>query len=97
MADDAKDEARASARSLEHTINFHDRSLRNPPLPPSPIELLSVGVTVPFDQALRFEDVYCEHGERLWRSVVLYAGDREIASEHLATGRRERARWPAGR
>lgn len=30
------------------------------------------------------EDVYEEHGGKLWRALLLYAGDREIASDALA-------------
>src|ERR1041385_1478803 len=60
-------------------------SVKKPPRSaPFPIEMLSVGVAVPLDQALRFEDVYREHGERLWRSVFLFTGDREIASDAVA-------------
>ena len=36
------------------------------------------------DQGLRFEDVYREQGDRLWRSVLLYSGDREVASDAVA-------------
>jgi RNA polymerase sigma-70 factor (ECF subfamily) len=32
----------------------------------------------------RLEDVYEEHGGRLWRALFLYAGDREIASDAVA-------------
>ncbi len=32
----------------------------------------------------RFEDLYEEHGARLWRALFLYAGDREIASDAVA-------------
>ena len=69
---------------------------------PFPIEMLSVGVAVPFDQALRFEDVYREHGGRLWRSVLLFTGDREIASDAVAEAfaqairRGEEVRSPVG-
>jgi RNA polymerase sigma factor (sigma-70 family) len=30
------------------------------------------------------EAVYREHGERLWRAVLAYAGDREVASDAVA-------------
>lgn len=30
------------------------------------------------------EDVYEQHGPRLWRAVYLYAGDREVASDAVA-------------
>jgi RNA polymerase sigma-70 factor, ECF subfamily len=32
----------------------------------------------------RLEDVYEQHGARLWRTVFLYAGDREIANDAVA-------------
>ena len=32
----------------------------------------------------RFEDLYEEHGARLWRAMLLYTGDREIASDAVA-------------
>jgi len=32
----------------------------------------------------RLEDVYEQHGARLWRAVFLYAGDREIANDAVA-------------
>jgi RNA polymerase sigma-70 factor, ECF subfamily len=32
----------------------------------------------------RLDDVYEQHGARLWRAVFLYAGDREIASDAVA-------------
>ena len=41
-------------------------------------------VAVAFEQGLRFEDVYRAHGARLWRSVLLYSGDREVASDAVA-------------
>jgi len=40
--------------------------------------------TLAVDQGLRFEDVYREHGARLLRSVLLFAGDREIANDAVA-------------
>jgi RNA polymerase sigma factor (sigma-70 family) len=40
--------------------------------------------TVAIDQGLRFEAVYREHGEHLWRSLLLYSGDREVASDAVA-------------
>jgi RNA polymerase sigma factor (sigma-70 family) len=40
--------------------------------------------TVAIDQGLRFEAVYREHGEHLWRSVLLFSGDREVASDAVA-------------
>ena len=36
------------------------------------------------EQSARFEDVYREHGARLLRSVLLFAGDREIANDAVA-------------
>ena len=36
------------------------------------------------EQRHRFEDVYREHGPRLLRSVLLFAGDREIANDAVA-------------
>ncbi len=35
-------------------------------------------------QRQRFEDVYREHGPRLLRSVLLFAGDREVANDAVA-------------
>jgi RNA polymerase sigma factor (sigma-70 family) len=35
-------------------------------------------------EAVRLEDVYEQHGPRLWRAVYLYAGDREVASDAVA-------------
>jgi RNA polymerase sigma factor (sigma-70 family) len=32
----------------------------------------------------RLEDVYEEHGARLWRALFLYAGDREIVNDAVA-------------
>lgn len=32
----------------------------------------------------RLEDIYEAHGARLWRAVVLYAGDREVTSDAVA-------------
>ncbi|MDP9327275.1 MAG: RNA polymerase sigma factor [Actinomycetota bacterium] len=32
----------------------------------------------------RLEDLYEEHGARLWRALLLYAGDREVASDAVA-------------
>jgi RNA polymerase sigma-70 factor, ECF subfamily len=32
----------------------------------------------------RFDDLYREHGARLWRSVLLYAGDPDVASDAVA-------------
>jgi RNA polymerase sigma-70 factor, ECF subfamily len=32
----------------------------------------------------RIEDLYEEHGARLWRALFLYAGDREVASDAVA-------------
>ncbi len=34
--------------------------------------------------AVRLEDVYEEHGARLWRAVYLYATDSEVASDAVA-------------
>jgi len=45
-------------------------------------EMLDAGVAV--DQGLRFEAVYREHGDHLWRGVFLFCGDREIASDAVA-------------
>jgi len=39
---------------------------------------------VAIDQRHRFEDVYREHGARLLRSVLLFAGDREVADDAVA-------------
>jgi RNA polymerase sigma-70 factor (ECF subfamily) len=44
-----------------------------------------MGATVEaVDQGVRFERVYREHGDRLWRGLVLYARDPEVASDALA-------------
>jgi RNA polymerase sigma-70 factor (ECF subfamily) len=32
----------------------------------------------------RIEDLYEEHGARLWRALFLYSGDREVASDAVA-------------
>jgi len=40
-------------------------------------------MTVRADVA-RLDDVYEQHGARLWRAVFLYAGDREVASDAVA-------------
>ena len=39
---------------------------------------------VDVDEGLRFEATYRDHGARLWRSVLLYAGDPEVASDAVA-------------
>lgn len=36
------------------------------------------------DQTTRFEELYREHGASLWRSVLLYSGDRDVASDAVA-------------
>src|SRR5262249_40687790 len=36
------------------------------------------------EQGDRFEVAYREHGARLWRSVLLYAGDADVASDAVA-------------
>jgi RNA polymerase sigma-70 factor (ECF subfamily) len=36
------------------------------------------------DRALRFERVYREHGDRLWRGLLLYARDPDVASDAVA-------------
>ncbi|MGH2596491.1 MAG: RNA polymerase sigma factor [Actinomycetota bacterium] len=36
------------------------------------------------EEGLRFEATYREHGARLWRSVLLYSGDPEVASDAVA-------------
>jgi len=43
---------------------------------------------VAIDQRHRFEDVYREHGARLLRSVLLFAGDREVADAAVAASHR---------
>lgn len=35
-------------------------------------------------QAADLENVYRAHGDRLWRAVVAYTGDREVASDAVA-------------
>ena len=40
----------------------------------------------------RLEDVYEQHGAKLWRAVFLYAGDREIANDGFRAGAQERRR-----
>src|SRR5262245_38484186 len=32
----------------------------------------------------RFERAYRDHGDRLWRSLLLYTGDREVASDAVS-------------
>ena len=39
---------------------------------------------VDIDEGHRFEATYRENGARLWRSVLLYSGDREVASDAVA-------------
>lgn len=39
---------------------------------------------VEIDQRTRFEALYREHGAALWRSVLLFAGDRDVASDAVA-------------
>jgi RNA polymerase sigma-70 factor (ECF subfamily) len=36
------------------------------------------------DQVVQLEHVYREHGARLYRAILLYAGDREIAADAVA-------------
>lgn len=36
------------------------------------------------DPVSRVERVYREHGDRMWRAMLLYSGDREIASDAVA-------------
>lgn len=36
------------------------------------------------DQRTRFEELYREHGAALWRSLLLYAGDRDVASDAVS-------------
>lgn len=36
------------------------------------------------DQLARFEELYREQGAALWRSVLLYAGDPDVASDAVA-------------
>ena len=36
------------------------------------------------DQRERFEVVYREHGAALWRSLLLYTGDRDVASDAVS-------------
>jgi RNA polymerase sigma-70 factor (ECF subfamily) len=36
------------------------------------------------DQRTRFEAVFREHGPALWRSLVLYTGDRDLASDAVS-------------
>jgi RNA polymerase sigma factor (sigma-70 family) len=38
----------------------------------------------PVRPAARLERVYREHGDRLWRAVLAFAGDREVASDAVA-------------
>jgi len=39
---------------------------------------------VAVDQATTIELVYREHGPRLWRGILLYAGDPDVASDAVA-------------
>ena len=36
------------------------------------------------DERTRFEDAYRQHGARLWRSMLLFTGDPEVASDAVA-------------
>jgi RNA polymerase sigma-70 factor (ECF subfamily) len=47
-----------------------------------PDALVDVSAEPGFEQ--RLESLYREHGGRLWRAVVAFAGDREIASDAVA-------------
>jgi RNA polymerase sigma factor (sigma-70 family) len=49
----------------------------------SPV-LVDVRNTSVRPDAVPLEDVYEQHGPRLWRAVYLYAGDREVASDAVA-------------
>jgi RNA polymerase sigma-70 factor (ECF subfamily) len=40
--------------------------------------------SVATDPALSVEDVYRDHGARLWRSLLLYTGDPDVASDAVA-------------
>ncbi len=51
--------------------------------PPAPVLVDVRDATVRADVA-RIEEVYEEHGARLWRALFLYAGDREVASDAVA-------------
>ena len=48
------------------------------------------------DQGLRYELVYREHGARVWRSVFLYSGDRELTSDAVAEALAQAFRIAAG-
>jgi RNA polymerase sigma factor (sigma-70 family) len=60
-------------------------------------------VTIRQDPSAALEDVWREHGGRLWRSLVAYAGDPDVASDAMAeafaqalgrgTELRDPARW----
>jgi DNA-directed RNA polymerase specialized sigma24 family protein len=50
---------------------------------PAPVLVDVRDTTVRADVA-RLEEVYEEHGARLWRALFLYAGDREVASDAVA-------------
>jgi len=39
---------------------------------------------VHLDQGTRFEAVYRDHGDHIWRGILLYSGDPEIASDAVA-------------
>jgi RNA polymerase sigma-70 factor, ECF subfamily len=41
-------------------------------------------VIVHIDQGSRYEAIYREHGDHLWRGLVLYTGDPEIASDAVS-------------
>lgn len=42
------------------------------------------GVRVTAGSRSELEHVYREHGERLWRAVLLFSGDREVANDAVA-------------
>ncbi len=50
---------------------------------PAPVLVDVRDTTVRADVA-RLEEVYEEHGARLWRALFVYAGDREVASDAVA-------------
>jgi RNA polymerase sigma factor (sigma-70 family) len=47
---------------------------------------MDVRADVVTDQAGRIEALYRSDGDRLWRAVLMYAGDRDVADDAVAEG-----------
>jgi RNA polymerase sigma factor (sigma-70 family) len=67
----------SGARSMNPTPLLKNRRASSPVL----VDVRNMSVR---PHAVRLEDVYEQHGHRLWRAVYLYAGDPDIASDAVA-------------